>query len=662
MKVKLLLAAFLVFAAVACTKESTSEKNQGDPVVNYVPMTFTASTEDVSKVLLMENHVSLSWQTADRIKIFDGSSANLPFVSSGEGEVVDFYGNVVNESGPFYALYPYQNDATYGLDAKNNNAPTIYAEVPAVQTAVAGSVPSDAFIAAAKSGPDGLLSFRTMLGFIRFTLNDSNAANIESITLSGNNGEGITGGLKITFDADGVPTDTYISGDVHRYVTLVGTFENGKDYIFAIREQPSFDRGVTISILYKDGTRRYISSEANFVDKSGNPIEFVQNTVLNISSLMAEQMKSERPKDRWVAYLHGYDLEIAGEVYNMATHGEPTKLLKAKTADTPYNAREDIQEKSGVFFIDSSVGDVELGLITTISGDLVALIGRYEDQPNVITPKYFIKVCSGRFVMKDLYIDTENIVNEKGESCDYVFTLSDGPKDIELIHMDECKIKNLRRRLFYYHDNNTKCVVKELRCVNSDIGIKTIYNTIQLFYLQKYINLHTIREITFDNNIVYHDYRGTEAESGYKEATTCRIVDIPTAGCVESASWDAVVSICNNTMYNVPSPWAYFNYYKVASLKMNKNISAVSDNYDAYSGCMCLFRGDQAGDVIDISDNVYYGLTKQNWLVAPDQSTWKPSVNNMTPYESAVNPFKTIDFDTGTFVPRDEYAAYGAQR
>lgn len=60
MKVKLLLAAFLVFAAVACTKESTSEKNQGDPVVNYVPMTFTASTEDVSKVLL-KDHVSLSW-------------------------------------------------------------------------------------------------------------------------------------------------------------------------------------------------------------------------------------------------------------------------------------------------------------------------------------------------------------------------------------------------------------------------------------------------------------------------------------------------------------------------------------------------------------------------------------------------------------------------
>jgi hypothetical protein len=94
---------------------------------------------------------------------------------------------------------------------------------------------------------------------------------------------------------------------------------------------------------------------------------------------------------------------------------------------------------------------------------------------------------------------------------------------------------------------------------------------------------------------------------------------------------------------------------------MKKNISAVSDDYDTYSGYMCYFLREQEGDVVDVSDNVYYGLTKSHWHVANSKSTWKPVTNDMTEYESAVNPFKTIDFDAGTFVPIDDYADYVEQ-
>jgi hypothetical protein len=144
-------------------------------------------------------------------------------------------------------------------------------------------------------------------------------------------------------------------------------------------------------------------------------------------------------------------------------------------------------------------------------------------------------------------------------------------------------------------------------------------------------------------------------------ALTCRIIDVNPDNLNKEASWNTTVSICNNTLYNVPTPVGYLKFYQVKSLKMNKNICAVSETYDQYSGRMCcLYDGSQNGEVIDITDNVYFGLKNSKWEVCPNASAWRP-VNNDLP-KSAVNPFEKIDFDTGTFTPLPQYATYGAQR
>jgi hypothetical protein len=99
---------------------------------------------------------------------------------------------------------------------------------------------------------------------------------------------------------------------------------------------------------------------------------------------------------------------------------------------------------------------------------------------------------------------------------------------------------------------------------------------------------------------------------------------------------------------------------------MQKNICYVSEDNIDHSGYMCLIRGENQGNGIDISDNIYVNLSyvsddaKRNWNIANANSLWKPSPNN--PARTADFKFSTIKYDTFTFTPIDKYAAYGPQR
>ena len=657
MKTNLKLITLLL--AVSCVKAPNVEPNQQESEYEYTPMTFRAETENVTRVSLGDDKVTLSWQQYDQIKIFDGSSAQLdPFVSTVSGTATDFVGNVVNAKGPFYALYPYQQEAT--MDHANG---AINAELPAVQKAVAGSVPSEAFIAVAKA-VDGVLTFKSVLGYIRFTLNDNNAANIVSMTLSGNNGEELTGGLKITFDSNGNASDQSVSGNVHNYVTLTGPFVNGKDYIFAIREQQSFTNGVTISVLYKDGTRRYISSKSNFVDEeTNNSIAFGPNMVLNISELAVSDMKSTRPTDRYIAYLHGWDLTIAGETYNMAKNGEPI-LVKAP-ADIKNQIHGNNADK--MIFLDSSESEAcTLGSIADITGGTLALVGRYGSKPSKFTPVGYMKLLGGALVMSNLEIEMSHMINPNdGKRYSYMINLSQGgTSDVKALHVENCRILNLGNCFLYHSDNNTSYSIEELKIVDSEIKLDMDVNikTSKFFDLDQCKHLYRVKNIVFDNNLVFYPYPDSETDRKYP---MCHVVCVANTG-DDTQTWNATISFCSNTMYNCPSNNAFVEYYKQKSLTMKKNICYVSEDNLDHSGYMCLIRGESQGNGIDISDNIYVnlsyvsGTTKRNWNIAHPDSKWKPSPNN--PDRTAQFEFSRIDYDTFTFTPIDNYAAYGAQR
>ena len=665
---------FLLLLAAGCAKEPQQE-NSNDNVAGHIPMVFRAETQEISKVLLSDR-VTLNWQVDDKIKIFDGTSDNLaPFVSAASGPAVDFYGKVSNEEGPFYALYPYQEDATFA-------GGTIYANVPQVQIASAGNVPQNAFIAAAKSDADGLLKFTTVLSYIRFKLVDTNAGNIESMTLSGNSGEKLAGSVKITFDQkSGIPSYVIDSnGQVYSSVILSGSFENGKDYLFAVREQTSFSDGVTISILYKDGTRRYISSASNFVNENDAPITITPNMVLNIDQLSATQMKTDTPSDRYIAYLHGYDLKIAGETYNLAKNGLPT-LVKAPEEGSVGISAQIKGRQSGVFFLDSSLGECKLETHTVVAGDHVALVGRYKDKPNAFTPRAYIELRGGNFLMYDLDVDLQNAKYSSDNARIAYFiligtTLSNDATQgnhIESIVIDSCKVRNMWKNLIEHHQHNTVFSVKNIKIINSDIEIDKTYEGDNVVRIVNFTNnplINIAQNIVFDNNIVFHNYENAVAPQ------TCRVVDIniPTKTIQENGkdrkisdcthdnalSWNTKISFCNNTMYNVATPHGHIKFHKVSSLKMNKNICAVS--WDYYSGYMCWLCAEHDDAVIDVSDNKYYGLNNKKWNVTNEASLWKPSPNDLTKVKLSATPFAKVDYVNFTFTQKTEYADYGAKR
>ena len=123
--------------------------------------------------------------------------------------------------------------------------------------------------------------------------------------------------------------------------------------------------------------------------------------------------------------------------------------------------------------------------------------------------------------------------------------------------------------------------------------------------------------------------------------------------------WEVEVSMCNNTIYNMPSNNGYFKFYQVKSMKMNKNIFWADPSVNIASYCMIIYSAEQDGTVFDTTDNIAYGNTAA-WTIAHSNSKYIPAVNKIE--KLAATPFATADVANGIFTPTAEYAAYGAQR
>ena len=634
MKTNLALLAALLVAAVSCSRVNPEDGNSES---GLIPVTFNAQTEEVevlSKASLQSN-LAMHWNNGDRIKVFDGVSDALPpFLTTDEGPLASFSGSVSTKEGPFYALYPYQSDA------RMENG-TIYATLPNIQYAVAGGIPSNAYIAVAKANSiNEPLEFQCLTAFYKFTLNDSNAGNIESITFSGNYGDAISGGLKITFDENGIATDSF--NDVFYTVTLVGQFEDGKDYMFAVREQ-YFEDGITISILYKDGTHRYISSQAS-PTVGGSRVPKQQNLILNIGALTASQMSTDTPEDNFTAYIHYYDLEVAGETYNKTEYGRATLLKSGSETIMNGNNIKDF----GMFFIDSqSTGiSVKSNTVRTISGN-VGIIGRWPDKENLYQPTVYMKFDTGKIIMKDLTIDLSNQVNQS------YYILNQSSNDMECLHIDNCKFKSVWCRIYHQDGQAMQGGLKSLRVVNSDFQIANHDSwTIQLFNFSSSTVLHACREIIFDNNLIYNPGTFRATDIIYTIDNTAQT----------GRTWVTTASYCNNTFYNCASVNCQFRWYQVESLKMNRNILWAPTDL-AVNNFMILLRSEeQSSKNIEVNENIAYGLATANyWKLTHDNSTYKITEGN-TLTKLASDPLATKDTENGIFTPVAAYKAYGAQR
>lgn len=349
-------------------------------------------------------------------------------------------------------------------------------------------------------------------------------------------------------------------------------------------------------------------------------------------------------KDLYEAYNAGKDLVIGGVTYNKASHGEPV-LLKAETAET--DLRTSIHQKSGIFFLEQAEGAFfATPSVTIISGDVV-LLSRYADAPVTIRPKMFVKLVSGSLVMKNLVYDVVNIAG--GTNATYVFNNADATADFQNWYMEDCRFLNIQKPVLYAGALTYGfCHLAVRNCVFQLVHTS---GNLQLFNFYNSSVLHTYKELTFENNVVFN-----------KSCVAAQIFNYGQATAQDATkSWECPLTVKNNIFYNCPSGNGYFKFYQLSSLKINGNVFWADPTSSLASYTFILYSANQDATVIDASGNIAYGLASdKTWTLAHSNSTAKANPNTVSKLDE--DPFSSFDPATGVYVMKAAYTSYGPVR
>lgn len=178
---------------LACSQEGIQVD---EPTPNLVKKTFNARTVGTKTELGTDGRAVL-WSTDDQINIFDETASCAsysPFTVSQAGASASFEGYVDESATEFYALYPYDADATWDASTL-----TLTTSLSHKQTGVEGGFENNTNLAVAKA--DGAnMSFHNLCVLLRLTVSSSD---ITEIVLKANNSEKLAGDVTVVFDEDG---------------------------------------------------------------------------------------------------------------------------------------------------------------------------------------------------------------------------------------------------------------------------------------------------------------------------------------------------------------------------------------------------------------------------------------------------------------------------
>lgn len=352
--------------------------------------------------------------------------------------------------------------------------------------------------------------------------------------------------------------------------------------------------------------------------------------------------------DMWQA---GESITIAGIEYNSGNFPDATaSVLQANGEDVDIRQYINAQTGNIILFLESD-GTHKFTFTSNIqaTGNVI-LISNKENAPVTLDPtvRYF-ELRAGKLVMKNITID-------RSTTTTYLTNNANCTENYAALHFDSCKFTGMRNPIFAIATAKAGNAIQSIKIVNSTIEL-TNSNSTQLINFGACTALDAINEITFDNNIVYASAGNASGQS------VCQVFNYNQNTAQAGSNWNAAVSICNNTFYNVPSSNGYIRFYQVGSMKINKNIfysTQTSGSQSSY--CFGTFSDSQSADVIDCTDNIAFGLTG-NWTIAltgGTPSTVIPDPNIVTKAES--DPLAEKDTKNGIFTPTSSYASYGAQR
>ena len=253
----LFLWATLVPMVLSCVNEVVEEPGEG-----LVVKTFTGYSDMETKTSI-DNEFNILWDEEDHITVFAGDGKGTVFSDvtvSDDCTVAEFTGKI-DLVDTYYALYPAQDAAVYASDGEK-----ITAELPSLQTALAGSFADEMNLAVAKTrGAD--LHFRNVGALLAVKCPTANANSIKivshdpSVKMSGDAIISMKDGVPVA-----VPSESAVNyveatcattkvGDVYYFVVYPGDYK-GFDIIFTSKYVPTskavFSTSKTLSLKRND--------------------------------------------------------------------------------------------------------------------------------------------------------------------------------------------------------------------------------------------------------------------------------------------------------------------------------------------------------------------------------------------------------------------------
>lgn len=610
-KMQFILFAVAAIAAASCVKE---EQKEVSPNVNLIPMSFTVGSEG-TKVQLQDDK-SIHWEVTDKIKVYDGISTELePFETTESGSKVVFNGNVSNGSTEHYAVYPHS--AAKGFDATNK---TLSITLPETQTASAGNVPSNAFISVAKADDEKNLAFKNVTAFVKFSLSD--ATDIKSVTISGNAGESLTGDMLVSIGENGIPSNAP-TANMNYTATLSGTFESQKDYYIAIRSA-AFSKGITLSIYKNNGTQ---SSRAYISSKDAPSTTITRNTIFDLKELNVDQFKSTAPADQFLAYLHGYNVEI-GDYKLHKTSGIKPKLVTATSANQLF--RNEIHNKTNdilLFLNQEENCSFKIDAATDIKGD-IKIIGRKNTSKVCINFSAAFQTYSGSLMFKNVDIQMSH--------TSYITThLSSATDNLSHYYFDNCTVSDLQSSLIYC--NNATYGIKNIYVCNCDIEIdkdaQTLFN-----------GSRNTTNFTLKNNVIYNTSLNGVQLSIFANGQNGDVTNIV---------------ITNNTIGNChPVANGYIFINGCETVNITNNLFHIP-GYTQYKSILRTKTADYPKSGV-IKTNVSY--SPNNTLKACHNTPTSNEVTQESVSRNNDNTMLTLDSDISKGIYKSTNSTYGAKR
>lgn len=634
MKKSMFLTAIVaVFTLASCQIEFVEESVSEEVVpAELVQKEFRADyEEDVESKTVLDGATAINWTNGEEIIVFDNVTGKLPaFTSLSSGATTTFSGSVSPTATEYFAMSPFQEDATIADNV-------ISATIPQVQYAVEGGFDPRACLAVAYTTPaEDELNFKLAVAFLKVTIPSDDVIAVEFSA----DCKQMTGSMKITVKKDGSnPSMGVGSGTTYKNVVL-----RNEDFSPLTKDATYY-----VAVRPASGSNTFANFTAR-VFKTGDAVGTKASTkTLTVSrkSVIRVPFPSiEYSVDRYTCYEFGLPVTIAGATYNKATNGAARLLADSydvKNGDT------------GVLFVEASAS-VSNTSEYTINGDVV-LASNDPSHPATYTGTsgYCIVLKSGSLVMDNLIVDLSAITSGQ------FMTKKDDVGNFTSLTIQQCDFKNIQRYVFAPHSSYLTYGIETVKINGCRFATPV---AVQLFAVNNgATTLGGYGLFTFTNNVVYstsgeplQTYVFNTSATGVSEAT---------------AKQDLVMD--NNLFYNVAAGNGIFRTYYVNTAYIRNNVlwAKDSENNGDYNSNIKLFglnlkTADASSVFTGASSNNYCfgnlgknsdGTKDLSWSIS--DTVYRGPLTNVKKIDT--NPIASFKTDTGEFELIPAYASYGPQ-